>query len=317
MNEGPRHNIVSRRDERKMFFVLCLTAVIMLVEVVGGYISHSLALLADAGHMFTDVAALLMSWFAMRLGRKNPDENRTYGYQRLKILAAYTNGVLLFFLAGIISVEAIDRLLHHIRQIDAPTMLGIALIGFFTNLASYFILEKKKKPRHDATPHDHADQDHAHHHHHHMDLNIKSASLHVLSDMLGSLGAVAAAIIILLTGWQAADPLLSIFVCLLIVIYAWSLTKKTVHILIEGSPDSTLPDKIREAITAGIKGVKDVHHIHVWSLTEKQPIATLDVVISQESDHNDTLFAIHKLLRERFQLDHVTVQIEKGSSLSI
>lgn len=311
MNEGPRHNIVSKRDEKKLFFVLCLTAVIMLVEIVGGYISHSLALLADAGHMFTDVAALLMSWLAMRLGRKRPDDDRTYGYQRLKILAAYTNGVLLFFLAGIISVEAINRLLYPSRMIDAPTMLSIALIGFITNLVSYFILKESKKPRHDHTHHDPM------HHHPHGDLNIKSASLHVLSDMLGSLGAVAAAMIILTTDWQAADPLLSLFVCGLIVLYALNLTKKTVHILIEGSPDSKLPEKIRDAITWEIRGVKNVHHIHVWSLTEKQPIATLDVLITPETDQQETLCAIQKLLAERFQLDHVTVQIEKGPCVNI
>lgn len=308
-NEGPEHNIVPKVEEKKLFFVLCLTAFIMLVEVVGGYFSGSLALLADAGHMFTDVASLMLSWLAMRLGRKAPDHNRTYGYQRLKIVAAYTNAVLLVFLSGIIVVEAIDRILSPHETIDSHLMLIIASIGLVTNVVSYFILKGHGHTHGHDHPHHHGHHDHAHSGH---DLNVQSALIHVLSDLLGSAGAVAAALLIMFFGWNLADPILSIFVSLLILVYAWRLGKQTVHILIEGAPDNSLPDKIKQTILENIKGVKDVHHVHVWSLTENQPIATLDVTIDDLSDYNNTLGAIRKILLEKHQLDHVTIQIEKG-----
>ena len=307
-NDGPEHNVVPKAEEKKLFFVLCLTAFIMLVEVAGGYFSGSLALLADAGHMFTDVAALLLSWLAMRLGRKAPDDSRTFGYQRLKILAAYTNAILLFFLSAIIVTEAFDRLFSAHKPIDSVLMLIVACIGFVTNLVSYFILNHKG---HDVV----APAAHDHHHgrsHDGHDLNVKSALTHVLSDLLGSAAAVVAALLIMFFGWDAADPILSIFVSLLILGYAWKLAKQTVHILIEGSPDNSLPDKIIRTILDNVKGVKDVHHVHVWSLTEKQPIATLDVTIDDMADYHTILCAIRTVLLEKHHLDHVTIQIEKG-----
>ncbi len=317
-NDGPEHNLVPKAEEKKLFFVLCLTSFIMVVEVVGGYFAGSLALLADAGHMFTDVASLLLSWLAMRLGRKAPDDMRTYGYQRLKILAAYTNAVLLFFLSAIIVTEAFDRLFGaHKQAIDSQLMLIVAGVGFATNIASYFILNHKGHGYTEDTAHGH---DHAGHHHGHAhaghdhghDLNVQSALMHVLSDLLGSAAAIGAAILIMFFGWDAADPILSIFVSVLILVYAWKLAKQTVHILIEGAPDSSLPDKIKQTIMENIKGVKDVHHIHVWSLTEKQPIATLDVTIDDMTDYHNVLCAIRKVLLEKHNLDHVTIQIEKG-----
>jgi cobalt-zinc-cadmium efflux system protein len=313
-NDGPEHNVVPHAAENKLFFVLCLTALIMVVEVVGGYFAGSLALLADAGHMFTDVAALGLSWLAMRLGRKAPDDQRTFGYQRLKILAAYTNAVMLFFLSAIIIAEAFDRIFSKHKEIDSMLMLIFASIGFATNVASFLILNHKGHS-HDAGcsggHHDHAHDGHDHHGHSH-DLNVQGALAHVLSDLLGSGAAIVAALLIMFFGWTIADPILSIFVSVLILGYAWKLSKQTAHILIEGTPDSTLPDKIKETILANIKGVKDVHHIHVWSLTEKQPIATLDVTIDDTAEYHDTLCAIQKLLADRFHLDHVTIQIEKG-----
>lgn len=313
-NDGPIHNEVPKSEEKKLFFVLCLTAFIMVVEVAGGYFSGSLALLADAGHMFTDVASLLLSWLAMRLGRKAPDDSRTYGYQRLKILAAYTNAVLLFFLSAVIITEAFDRIFATHKPINSMLMLVVAGIGFATNVASYFILNQHghdKPAAHNHSDHHH-DDGHTHEHAHSHDLNIQSALAHVLSDLLGSAAAIVAAILIMLFGWTIADPILSIFVSVLILGYAWKLAKQTSHILIEGAPDSSLPDKIKETIMSNINGVKDVHHVHVWSLTEKQPIATLDVTINDTADHHNVLCAIRKILLEKHNLDHVTIQIEKG-----
>lgn len=317
-NDGPSHNVISLKEERKLFLVLIFTSIIMVAEVVGGYLSGSLALLADAGHMFTDVAALLLSWLAMRLGRKEPDANRTFGYQRLKILAAYTNAVLLFFLAGTIIVEAFHRF-EKPEAINGPVMLGVAMLGFVTNLLSFFVLSYRTKkhtdPQLSTHAHDHMHghaHSHTHDHHHEQDLNVRSAIIHVLTDMLGSAAAVVAGLVIIFTGWAPIDPILSIFVSLLIVHYAWNLCKKTIHILIEGTPDSQLPEKIKAAIMGEIKGIKDVHHIHVWSLTETQPIATLDVIIDNRTDHQTALCAIQRLLDSRFKLNHVTIQIEKG-----
>ncbi|MBI3418786.1 MAG: cation transporter [Proteobacteria bacterium] len=322
-NEGPAHNIVPSQNERKLFFVLCLTVAVMVLEVVGGYLSGSLALLADAGHMFTDMAGLLMSWLAMHLSRREPDSQRTYGYQRLRILAAYTNGVLLFFLCFVIGSEALQRLSHP-HAIKGEMMLAIALIGFITNIAAFFILRGRGGEPLIAHHHDHGHghtHDHDHHHvpdpfHEKADLNLQSAVIHVLSDLLGSISAVAAAVIILLTGWNVADPLLSLVVCAIIFIYAWNLVKKTVHILIEGAPDRQLPDKIRATLMAEIKDLIDVHHIHVWSLTEKQPLATLHVTLNEKADAQAALAAIQNLLEQKFQLDHVTIQIEKGAACS-
>lgn len=320
-NDGPAHNIVPDQPERKLLVVLCLTSAIMLVEVIGGYLSGSLALLADAGHMFTDVVALLLSYFALRLGRRAPDDHRTYGYQRLKILAAYTNGILLFALTGLIIFEAIDRLSKN-EVIDGDMMLTIALIGLVTNLISYVILGG---PHHHGAQHGHPhhhDHGHAYSHDHHAhdhdkDLNIQSASLHVLSDLLGSVGAVAAALVIKYTGWMPIDPILSVFICLLIFGYAWGLVKKTTHILIEGTPDSALPEKIKASLTRDIKGVLDVHHLHVWSLTENQHLATLHVTIEQNADNHGILCAIEQHLEKNYGLDHVTVQIEKGPCFAL
>ncbi len=311
-NEGPAHNIVPLKDERKLLFVLWLTGGVMVLEVVGGYLSHSLALLADAGHMFTDVAGLFMAWMAMRLGRRAPDSQRTYGYQRFKILAAYTNGVLLFFLCFVITSEAFARL-NSPRAIDGGLMLAVAVIGLVTNIVSLMILKNRT---HALSPHaarDHHGHGHGEHHHEHDDLNIQGAALHIVGDLLGSIGAVAAALIIQFTGWNMADIVLSLVISLLIFFYAWGLIKRTVHILIEGSPDPRLPEKIRAALMKGIPSLIDVHHIHVWSLTEKQPLATLDVTIGPDQDSQATLVAIQNLLEEEFQLDHVTIQVEKAS----
>jgi cobalt-zinc-cadmium efflux system protein len=319
-NEGPAHNIVPTRDERKLFIVMCVTAGVMLLEVVGGYLSGSLALLADAGHMFTDVAGLSMSWFALRLGRRAPDSQRTYGYQRFKILAAYTNGVLLFFLCFVIASEALDRLSNP-REVNGPMMLAIAIIGLITNIAGYLILKGKGSHlfdffNHHGHDHGHGHGDHDHHHHTHSleksDLNIQSAALHVLSDLLGSVGTILAGIIIMLTGWQLADPLLSLVIAVLIFFYALGLVKRTVHILVEGAPDGDLPEKMRVALMANIKGLVDVHHIHVWSLTEKQPLATLHVTIDENTDSQAALCDIRDFLEKKFDLDHATIQIEKG-----
>lgn len=318
MNEGPLHNEVPNQQERKLFFVLCLTGFIMLVEVAGGYLSGSLALLADAGHMFTDVAALGMSWLATRVSSRQPDSERTYGYQRLRILAAYTNGILLFFLSGIIGVEALDRVFKP-HPIQGELMLGVALVGLATNAASYFILSHGGHGVHHHHGHDHA-HDHTHEGEHHehesagkiVDLNVHSAAVHVVSDLLGSLGAVVAALVIMFTGWSYADPLVSILVSILIFFYAIGLVRKTTNILIEAAPDKNISEKIRTLLTKEVTGVLDVHHIHVWSLTESQVLATMDVTVEPRVDEQATLCAIRRKLLEELKLDHVTIQIEKG-----
>lgn len=314
-NDGPAHNPTAPQDEKKLFLALIVTTFIMVVEVVGGYISGSLALLADAGHMFTDAAALALSWLAARYGQRAPDRMRTFGYQRLKILAAYTNGILLIFISGTISVEAINRMLKP-EAIDSNIMLWIAVIGFAANLFSYLILRKDHEHEHDHN-HGHDHHDHDHHHSHApkkkaVDLNVHSATLHVLSDMLGSVGAIGAAIIIMATGWTIADPILSLVLSVLILFHALRLVRKTTHILIEGTPDPALPQKIHDAIKNNIKGVVDVHHIHVWSLTEKQPIATMDVTVENDIDSQAALLSIRAILEEKLGLNHVTIQIEKG-----
>jgi cobalt-zinc-cadmium efflux system protein len=307
MTDGHKHHVVSVKQENRLMAVLVITGIVMLVEVIGGLVSGSLALLADAGHMFTDVAALFLSWGAARLSRRTPDDARSFGYARLKILAAYTNAILLFVIVLFILFEAVDRFADP-QPINSSLMMLIAFIGLAANAAGFFILKGNDEHAHDHHGHDHS---HEHPHAHGHDLNTKSAILHIISDMAGSVAAIGAAIIIAFTGWNLIDPILSVGISLLIAFYAIGLTRKTLHILLEGTPDKALPGKIRASILTNVPGVTDVRHIHVWSLTEQEPLATLEAVIDSSTDHQTALSAIKALLEKQFHMDHVTVQIER------
>lgn len=274
-------------NERRIGWAALLTGIFMLVEVVGGLISGSLALLADAGHMLTDFAALSLAWAAFRVARRPADWKRTYGFDRFSVLVAFVNGFSLFVIAGFIIVEAVQRLNAPVDVLGGP-MLAVAAAGLVVNIAAFVILHG-------------ADRN---------NLNVRGAALHVLGDLLGSVAAIAAALIILTTGWTAADPILSVLVALLILRSAWMVVKESGHILLEGAPAELDSRAIAEDLTSHIPEVVDVHHIHAWSITQERPMMTLHARVSDKARPEVVSAAIKVRLAEHFHVEHATVEIE-------
>lgn len=279
----------SGRNQRRMLWAMLLTATFTVVEIVGGLLSGSLALLADAGHMLTDTAALGIAWAAARLSQRPPDALRSYGYQRLQVIAALLNSVGFIAIVIWILVEAFQRLREPVEVLGGP-MLAVAGVGLAVNLIALTLL-------------------HGGHHH---DLNLKAAMLHVIGDLLGSVAAIAAAAVILLTGWMPIDPLLSVLVALLILRGAVSVVRQSLHILLEGTPPEFEREALEQALIEVVPGVTGIHHIHVWSLSPEKPLLTMHVDVADMSDYNRTLLAIKRVLSDDFGIHHATVQIETG-----
>ncbi|MBS0581956.1 MAG: cation transporter [Proteobacteria bacterium] len=273
--------------ERRLLWAFVLTSLTLVVEAVGGWLSGSLALLADAGHMFVDAFALLLAFLGAYLARRPADDRRSFGYARLEVLVGYTNALFQFALVAWIVVEAIGRFARP-EPILSGTMLAIALAGLLVNL---FVLRVLGGHDHD-------------------DLNAAGARLHVLGDLLGSLGAVAAALLIRWRGWLWADPAFSILVSLLILNSAWRLLKRSGHILLEGTPEDVDTAQVAVAAKEG-EGVVDVHHVHVWQLAGGRRLATLHARLADEADAHTALSQVQSILREKFQISHATVQIEQ------
>ncbi|WP_142850725.1 cation diffusion facilitator family transporter [Telmatospirillum sp. J64-1] len=286
---GHHHHQHARDNERRTLGALALTASFMFVEVVGGLLSGSLALLADAAHMLTDALALALAWGAFRLGRKGADSLRSYGYRRAEVLAALVNGLVILALVGWIVWEAVSRILAP-RPILGLPMLAVAATGLVVNLVVLRIL-----------------------HGGHDSLNLRAAALHVMGDLLGSVAAILGAIVILLTGWTPIDPLLSLVVALLIVFGAVRLLRSAFHILLEGAPEGFDEEQLREGLLAAVPGLEDVHHIHAWSLAGGHPLVTLHARIAPDADGDAVLVALKRELEQRFGLDHSVVQIETAS----
>jgi cobalt-zinc-cadmium efflux system protein len=259
----------------------------MLVEAAGGLLSGSLALLADAGHMLADAASLTLAWLAFRIAHRPADWQRTYGFHRFQVLAAYSNGLTLAFIALAIVYAAIKRL-HEPIEVLAGPMLAIAVVGLLINLAAFRILHGAERDN----------------------VNIKGAMLHIMGDLLGSAGAIAAALVILWTGWTPIDPLLSALVAILILRSAWFLVRETGHILLEGAPVHLDVRTLREDLMAAVPGVADIHHVHAWSLTQDKPMITLHARIADVHGGDRIASAIKGVLRARYGVDHATVEIE-------
>jgi cobalt-zinc-cadmium efflux system protein len=268
-----------------MAWVLAMTSAFMVAEVVGGILSNSLALLADAGHMLTDVGALSLSLLAMRLAQRPPNPAKTYGYGRLEILAALANGAALLFISGIIVKEAWERL-QSAPDVNGPVMLVVASAGLLVNVSGAVLLRR------------HAGES----------LNVRGAYLHVLGDLLGSVGALAAGMIILTTGWMMADPLISLLIASLILIGAWRLVREAVDVLLEAAPRNI---DVEELVTAlrDIPGLDEVHDIHVWTLTSGFVAMSGHGVIDDLSMHRAILAEVNRRLNER-GIRHVTFQLE-------
>jgi len=273
-------------NERRIFWVMWLTAAFTVVEAVGGLYAGSLALLADAGHMATDAAALALAWYAFRVARRPADERRSFGYHRAQVLAAFVNGGVLVAVVIWIAVEAVQRLLVPV-PILGDTMLAVGAAGLVANIVGFLVLRRGQE-----------------------NLNVRGATLHVLSDLLGSAGAVAAAVVILSTGWTPIDPILSIAVAVLVLRSAWALLRHSGHILLEGTPDWLDVEALRGELAAAVPGVEDVHHVHVWSMTSEQPLLTLHELVAETADRENILKALQGYLVERYGIGHTTIQIE-------
>ena len=273
---------------KRVLVALVLTGTFMIVEVIGGIISGSLALLADAGHMLTDTMALALAAAAFHVSKRPADGNLTYGYQRFQILAAFVNGLSLLLIVGWILYEAVARLIAP-REILGETMLLVATAGLIVNIVSFVVLYK-------------GDQE---------NLNIRGAALHVAGDLLGSIAAIVAAIVIIYTGWTLIDPILSVAVAALILRSAWALVKRSAHVLLEGAPDWLDVGDMQQRIVANVPGVSEIHHVHVWGLTPQQLMMTMHVVIDDDVPSQSAVVrGVKAFVQKEFGIGHSTVEVE-------
>ena len=280
---------------RALRLTLALTAAFTVVEVVGGVLADSLALLADAGHMLSDNASLGLALFASWLAGRPAGPNRTFGYRRAEILAALFNGVTLVAISIWIFIEAANRF-GGPPEVDGGLMLAIAVGGLVVNLVAARVL------------HGHARDS----------LNVSAALRHVLADLLGSVGVVAAALIILVTGWEYADPVVSVLIALLILASSWGILRDSTQILLEGSPSGTEVEEVGLAM-ASMPGVNQVHDLHVWTITSGFAALAAHVLVDRDTDCHATRRALERMLDERFGLEHTTLQVdhEGGELLQI
>ena len=267
---------------------LVLTGTFMFVEIVGGILSGSLALLADAGHMLTDTMALALAAAAFHVSKRPPGGSLTYGYQRFQILAAFVNGLSLLFIVGWILYEAVERFVTP-RDILGETMLVVAAAGLVVNIISFAVLHT-------------GDQE---------NLNIRGAALHVAGDLLGSVAAIVAAIVIIYTGWTLIDPILSVAVAMLILRSAWSLLKRSAHVLLEGAPDWLDVADMQERVVANVPGVSGIHHVHVWGLTPQQLMLTMHVTLADNvPSQSDVVRRVKAFVEQEYGIGHSTVEVE-------
>lgn len=282
------HSHAHHANETRLFWCMLLIGSFMVVELIGGLWSGSLALIADAGHMLGDFIALLLAWLAFRIARKPADSKRSFGYERFQVLAAFVNGLSLLFIALWIVIEAARRLLNPVEILTTP-MLIVAVLGLVVNMVAFVVLEAGQSDN----------------------LNMRGAAAHVMADLLGSVAAIMAALIILGTGWMGVDPLLSVLVAILISRSGWQITRQSAHILLEGTPVDVSVEQVGEHIEA-IEGVEDVHHVHIWGLNQERRMATLHVVLSDAVNPDPMRRQIEALLNTQFAIGHATIQLEQS-----
>lgn len=280
------HNHAAGANSAMLAWALALTTAFLIAEVIGAYVFNSLALLSDAAHMFTDAAALAIALAAVKIGQRPPDDKRTFGYRRFEILAAAFNALLLFAVAGYVLWEGIARFVAP-ADVGSTGMLVVAAIGLVVNLVSMRLLSAGKDKS----------------------LNVKGAYLEVWADMLGSIGVIAGAGLIMLTGWQWVDPVVAIGIGLWVLPRTWTLLKVTTRILLEGVPPHLTLSEIRASIAA-TPGVGGVHDLHVWSLTSDDSSLTVHIELSAQADGEAVRAHVASMLRERFEIEHATIQVE-------
>jgi cobalt-zinc-cadmium efflux system protein len=269
----------------RLALVLALTLIFMVIEALGGWLSGSLALLADAGHMLTDAGALGLSLLSAWIACRPANDSKTYGYQRWEILAALVNGAALFGISGWVILEAVQRI-QHPEPIRAQLFLIVAAGGLVVNLLSLRILHGMKEAN----------------------LNTRGAYLHVLGDALGSVGALGAAAVIMLTGWTLADPIVSIALALLILLGAWRLMRDSTDILLEGVPGHVSMAEVQRRML-GVAGVTGVHDLHVWTVTSGMVAMSGHAIVPELASHPEVLEGIRTEMA-RLGIGHVTIQLE-------
>ncbi|AJO80646.1 MULTISPECIES: cation diffusion facilitator family transporter [Pseudomonas] len=289
MGAGHSHGQVRAGHERKLWMALGLTGSFMIAEVIGAFVTGSLALLSDAAHMMTDALALAISLVAIQIGKRAADRKRTFGYARFEILAAAFNAILLFVVAFYILYEAWQRLSAP-AEIQSTGMLVIAVLGLIVNLISMRLLATASGES----------------------LNVKGAYLEVWSDMLGSLGVIIAALVIMFTGWGWVDSVVAAAIGFWVLPRTWTLLRESMNVLLQGVPDGLDIDQVEQAIRA-IDGVTDIHDLHLWALTSGKNVMSAHLVadLGRRSEQQ-ILGEVTELMHERFEISHVTVQVEQA-----
>jgi len=276
-------------ETQRLQWALAISAVYFIAELIAGFLTNSLALISDAGHMLSDVGALGLSVFAFRMAKRPATHHSTFGYHRVEILAALFNGLTLWFIVGVIFAAAYGRISHP-PVVESFGMMIVAVLGLAVNVAAAAIL-------------------HAGHSH---NLNMRGAFLHVMSDAIGSVGAIAAGVIMLNTGWYLADPLISIFIGALILFSSWSLVKDSLSVLMQTVPKGIRLEDVRQTIES-VDGVHKVHDLHVWAVTSDIFTLSAHAVVENGGDFHQVLNGIEETLKERFNIEHTTIQLETES----
>ena len=289
MAEGHEH-VSEIKHEKPLWWAFGLTSVFLIAEVIGGLITNSLALLSDAAHMGTDVIALAISLFAVRMSRKPPDAKRTYGFARMEAIGALVNGGMLFLVAGYILWEAVGRF-RQPPDVASTGMLVIAALGLVVNLISMRLLKAGSGDS----------------------LNVKGAYLEVWADMLGSVGVIGGAIIIMMTGWTLADPIIAVLIGLWVLPRTWTLLRAAGGVLMQSVPAGMDLDKVRDMMLAH-PGVAKVHDLHVWALGSKEPVLTAHIILDDETQQPDVVRqSLATALTAAFDIEHVTLQVDAST----
>ncbi|SHE37797.1 cobalt-zinc-cadmium efflux system protein [Seinonella peptonophila] len=285
------HSNQNKQNRAGLMMALIITSAILLLELIGGWMTNSLALLSDAGHMFSDAASLLLSLIAVQLAlHAEASQRKSYGYHRFEIIAAFINGAALLIVSLIIIKEAIERF-QMPPTVHSSGMLIIAVIGLLCNLLSAWILTRKGDVKEN--------------------INLRSAYLHVLSDALGSIGAIVAALLIRFFAWDWADPLISLVIALLIIKSGWGVLQHSTHILMEGTPETIDTNEVKKVLQS-IPGVVDVHDLHIWTITSGLHSLSCHLLIGDEECSQSILKQALEKMKSNFALEHATIQVEKN-----
>jgi cobalt-zinc-cadmium efflux system protein len=283
---GHGHRVTAASDSRYLAIALILIIVFLVFEVVMAFLGHSLALLADAGHMLTDAGALAASLLALRLARRPAHGSWTFGFNRAEVLSAQANGITLLVISALVAFEAVSRLVHPV-PVQGGIVVTVAAVGVAVNVAATWVLARANRDS----------------------INVRGAFAHIVTDLYGFIGTLAAGILIIVTGFERADAIASLIVVGLMLRAAWGLLRETGRILLEAAPEGYPPDDIIAAMT-GRPEVSSVHDVHVWLITSGFPALSAHVLVRRPADCHQARRDLEQLLCERFGLDHTTLQVD-------